>query len=211
MKNTRCLIAAATLALVFAASSVFAQPHGKGPGGQSGSFQGVIHSLFANHDKVKRSVELTDTGYRATTISEDKEVAKYLKRHVAQMESRLENGMGIRHWDPAFAELREHYDDMTIKVNDVDKGVSVDVVGKTPEAIKVAQNHAKIISGFVEKGNAQMHASHSRALGDGESDSGGQTKQMKCENCGSAKGGAGCQEGGSCGQAGKPCCAGQGR
>ena len=70
-----------------------------------GGFQDAIHQLFENHAKIKRAVEVTDTGYKSRTVSED------------------------------------------------------------PEAVKVAQNHARIVSGFVEKGPAQMHESHPRALG----------------------------------------------
>jgi hypothetical protein len=36
--------------------------------------------------------------------------------------------------------------------------------GKTPEAVKVAQNHARIVSGFLEKGPAPMHEKHARVL-----------------------------------------------
>lgn len=139
-----------------------AGPQGKGHGRGKGSddFRGVIHSLFAAHDKIDRAVELTDSGYRATTTSRDREVAALLQKHVAEMSERLDGGMSVRHWDPAFAELREHYDDTTVKIENIDGGVSVSVSGKTPAAIKVVRNHAAIVSGFVEKGSEEMHQTH---------------------------------------------------
>lgn len=182
--------------------------HRGGHGGPSGNFHSAIHSLFANHEKVERSVKLTETGYQATTISDDPAVAKTLKRHVAQMESRLEGGMGIRHWDPAYAELREYYEDIKFEVIDIEKGVRVNVIGKTPDAVKVAQNHAKIVSGFVEKGSVEMHASHSRALGGSGASAHGLAKMEKCEDCGSNKGDSQCAAG-KCQQGRKTCCAGK--
>lgn len=147
---------------------------GRGPGGRGGGsgggpgmggFQDAIHQLFENHAKIKRTVEVTDTGYKSRTVSEDPEVAKTLQKHVREMRERLGAGMMIRRWDPAFAELVEHYQDLEHDFKEVPGGVEMIARGKTPEAVKVAQNHARIVSGFVEKGPAQMHESHPRALG----------------------------------------------
>jgi hypothetical protein len=132
--------------------------HGKGRG--EGDFRGVIHSLFAAHEKIDRVVELTDSGYRAKTTSEDKAVAAHLQKHVAEMAARLDGGMSVRHWDPAFAEFREHYEDTSVEIENIEGGVSVSVTGKTPDAIKVVRNHAAIISGFVKKGSKEMHQTH---------------------------------------------------
>jgi hypothetical protein len=134
------------------------QGHGKGKGG--GDFQGVIHALFAAHETIDRVVEITDSGYRAKTTSQDKAVAALLQKHVAEMAARLDGGMSVRHWDPAFAEFREHYDDTTVVIDNIEGGVSVTVSGKTPAAIKVVRNHAAIVSGFVEKGSKEMHQTH---------------------------------------------------
>jgi hypothetical protein len=137
-----------------------AEPRGKGHGKGGGEFQGVIHALFAAHEKIDRVVEITDSGYRAKTTSRDKEVAALLQKHVAEMAARLDGGMSVRHWDPAFAEFREHYDDTTVVIDNIAGGVSVTVSGKTPAAIKVVRNHAAIVSGFVEKGSKEMHQTH---------------------------------------------------
>jgi hypothetical protein len=208
----------ATAVTLIASLSVFAGPpekgaesggKGHGHGGMSGDFQGVIHSLFAAHEKVNRAVELTDDGYRATTTSDNPEVAAMLKKHVAQMESRLEGGLGVRHWDPAFVELHEHYEDMSIKVENVEKGVAVSVAGTTPDAIKVAQNHAAIVSGFVKKGEEQMHATHAAVVTKAE-DASVPAKEGAggCESCkpGKSVASATCEEG-QCGKGNKPCCA----
>ena len=138
--------------------------HGGGPGG--GGFQDAIHKLFANHEKIKRTVETTDVGYKSKTTSDDPEIAKTLQKHVKEMRERLGAGMMIRRWDPAFAELVEHYKDIDHEFKEVDGGVEMVANGKTPDAIKVVQNHAKIVSGFVKLGPDEMHESHARALGE---------------------------------------------
>ena len=140
------------------------QGHGKGKGG--GEFQGAIHALFAAHETIDRVVEITDSGYRAKTTSQDKAVAELLHKHVAEMAARLDGGMSVRHWDPAFAEFREHYDDTTVVIDNIAGGVLVTVSGKTPAAIKVVRNHAAIVSGFVENGSKEMHQTHPAVIVD---------------------------------------------
>lgn len=138
----------------------------QGPGGGGlGGFQEAIHTLVANHTKINRTVEMTDTGYKSRTVSDDPEIARTLQKHVKEMRERLGTGMMIRRWDPAFAELVEHYKEIDHEFKEVDGGVEMIAKGKTPEGIKIAQNHARIVSGFVEKGPAQMQASHPTALG----------------------------------------------
>ena len=137
---------------------------GGGPGG--GGFQEAIHKLFDNHEKIKRTVEMTDSGYKSRTVSDDPEIAKTLQKHVKEMRERLGAGMMIRRWDPAFAELVEHYKDIDHEFKEVEGGVEMVAKGKTPDAIKVVQNHAKIVSRFAKLGPDEMHESHARALGD---------------------------------------------
>lgn len=205
-----CFLSLLILALA-SLSSVRASPPGKGHGQGGGEFRGVIHSLFAKHEDFIRKVELHEKGYRAETTSENPESAKLLQKHVAQMEERLEGGLSVRHWDPAFAELIAHYEDMTIEVKNIKGGVAVFVIGKTPEAIQVAQNHATIISGFIDKGESQMHATHAAVVAAAEVTKGEKSGAVVASACGCAKGkgtsegkekGTGCGKncGGSCGK-----------
>ena len=119
-----------------------------------------IHALFSNHDKVTRTVEKTDKGYVATTESDDPQVVAALREHVKQMSSRLESGLMVRRWDPAFAEYVAHYQDIKHKFEKTKKGVRMTVTGKTPEAVKVAQNHAAVISEFVKDGWSAHDRNH---------------------------------------------------
>jgi len=85
------------------------------------------------------------------------------------MSDRLESGLMVRRWDPAFAEYVGHYKDIKHKFAKTKKGVRMTVTGKTPAAIKVAQNHAAVISEFIKDGWKAHDRSHAAVMGAGES------------------------------------------
>jgi hypothetical protein len=124
-----------------------------------------IHGLFEAHGKIVRKVKVTENGYVSTTTSEDPKIAKILKNHVEQMQKRLDSGLRVRRWDPAFDEYVAHYKDIEITIKPIKKGIRVTAIGKTDDAIKVARNHAEVISAFVENGWDEAHAEHLSALG----------------------------------------------
>lgn len=153
------LIGVATLGLVLVQGPLTVRAQGMPPENRKN-----IHALFTNHDKVKRTVEKTEKGYVATTESDDPAVAAALREHVKQMGSRLESGLMVRRWDPAFAEYVAHYKDIKHKVSKTKTGIRITVIGKTPEAIRVARNHAAVISEFVQDGWKAHDRSHPAAL-----------------------------------------------
>lgn len=126
----------------------------------------LIHEMARAHEKITREVELTASGYRARTTSADPEIVAMLKAHVAYMKERLASGAMVRRWDPAFVELVAHHEDISAEIIDLDNGVEVQVTGATPAAVRVAQNHARIVNGFVNEGEAAVRRKHSRALVD---------------------------------------------
>lgn len=123
-----------------------------------------IHQLFNQHAKVTRSVTLTPQGYVAVTESTDPQVAAALREHVGQMEARMKSGRMVRRHDPAFAEFGRHYDDMTLVVEPTRTGLKVTVTGKTPEAIRVAQNHATVVTDFAAHGWEAHDRDHAAVL-----------------------------------------------
>jgi hypothetical protein len=141
---------------------------GRGPGGGGGPLppeaREQIHTLFSNHKKIRREVTETEHGYTALTESDDPAVAAALKKHVRQMEDRLEQGLMVRRWDPAFEEYVRHYKDMDTDFEKTDKGVRMTVKGRTPDAAKVARNHAKVVSAFVANGMDEHDVQHPKAL-----------------------------------------------
>lgn len=127
-----------------------------------------IHQLFHQHTNATRKVTFTKDGYVAVTETDDPKLAKVLREHVSQMRGRLRGGRMVRGWDPAFRELAEHYDDISHRVEATEKGLRITVRGKTPEAVKVAKNHAEIVSGFATQGWAAHDARHPRVVDSAE-------------------------------------------
>lgn len=119
-----------------------------------------IHALFENHAKIQRTVTPTKDGYVALTESDDPKVAKALQTHVTQMGDRLESGLRVRRWDPAFDEYVNHYADMDHQFEKTAKGVKMTVKGRTDAAAKVARNHASVVSAFVAHGWAEHDRRH---------------------------------------------------
>lgn len=157
MKTKLILLPVVALALFAAAPALKAQ-------GMPKELHDNIHALFDNHGKFTRKVDLTKTGYVALTESKDPKLAKILREHVSQMRDRLQSGRMVRRWDPAFPEFIAHYDDITHRVEATRDGLKITVTGKTPEAIKVAQNHANIVSDFAKNGWKAHDRSHPLAL-----------------------------------------------
>lgn len=118
------------------------------------------------HEELTREVKLLDDGYQATTTTKNKELAAKLKEHVAYMQKRLGSGAFVRRWDPAFVEMVQYHNQLATKVELLEEGMKVVVTGKTPEAIAVAQNHAKIVSQFAKQGYDAVREAHEPALKD---------------------------------------------
>ncbi len=124
----------------------------------------LIHQLARSHEKIQRQVTLTETGYEATTTSTDPVIAAALRAHVAYMQKRIAAGSMVRRWDPAYVEMIAHQKDLTLGVVELPNGLQVTMVGATPEAVAVAHNHARIVSGFVEEGPPAVRREHAPAL-----------------------------------------------
>jgi len=154
MKNHRHLLPT-TLLL-----ATLAHPFVVGAQGMPAEARANIHALFDGHATITRTVEVTKTGYIAVTESSDPEVATALRGHVNQMSKRLESGLMVRRWDPAFAEYVEFYAQIEHEFTPTDRGLKATVTGKTPDAIRVARNHAQVISEFVADGWVGHDRSH---------------------------------------------------
>lgn len=150
------LLAAIVLVAAFSATSCAQQA---GPGMPPAARE-QFHALFDNHAKIHRELKLTATGYTATTESNDPKVATALQKHVKQMQERLGSGLSVRRWDPAFAEYCDHYAEMDHRFTPTAKGVRMTVTGRNAAAIKIAQNHAKVVSAFAEQGWSEHGKKH---------------------------------------------------
>lgn len=116
--------------------------------------------LLQNHKKITRKVTEIDGGVETLTESDDPEIAAKIKEHVEWMEHRIANTKPIRMRDPLFAELFKHTDKIKMNHEDTDKGVRVVETSSDPYVAKLIQAHAKVVSGFVERGVAEAMKNH---------------------------------------------------
>jgi hypothetical protein len=124
----------------------------------------IIKYMAKHHEELIREVKLSKDGYEASTTTENEELARKLKQHFAYMEKRIGSGAMVRRWDPAFVELVKFQDQITTEVQYLDNGIRVTVTGNTPNGVKVAQNHARIVTGFTEKGAAAVREKHQAVI-----------------------------------------------
>lgn len=149
---------------VVCCAATFARPEFRGP--LPDEQKEIIHYLAEHHAALKREVKLTDHGYTAITTSENPDIVKKLLTHFDYMEKRLDSGAMVRRWDPAFEEMVEYYEQLETNVKKLENGIQVIVKGTTPEAVKVAQNHARIVSGFVNEGQTAVSREHTKVVED---------------------------------------------
>ena len=58
---------------------------GAGSGSATTAEMGVIHELIVNHDRIRRTVTNLPDGIRTVTESDDPQISRILKEHVASM------------------------------------------------------------------------------------------------------------------------------
>jgi hypothetical protein len=162
--NTHCHFALLSAAFLAVGTSLSGAP---GAQGMPPDARKNIHLLFNQHEEVRRTVTMTKDGYVSLTESDDPKVAGALKEHVRQMEDRLKGGLMVRRHDPAFAEFSEYYDQMTLVIEPTEKGLRVSVTGTTPAAVKVAQNHANVVTDFATHGWEGHDREHGAVLNAG--------------------------------------------
>ncbi|TWU44578.1 DsrE/DsrF-like family protein [Rubripirellula tenax] len=146
----------------------------RGPGGGQGMGRGVRHGnddrydedhevfqyLLQNHDQITRNVKELPDGVETLTESDVPEIAAKIKEHVEWMEYRIENTNPIRMRDPLFAEIFKHTDKIKMVRENTQKGVRVIETSDDAYVAKLIQAHAKVLTGFVERGFAEAMKNH---------------------------------------------------
>jgi hypothetical protein len=169
---------AATLGLGFTIAAAFAHPGGMGPGmmmqGMRGPMSGpmaggmqhgdasfqddmrLVHAMLFDHDKIKRNVANLPNGIRTTTESEDLQVARAIKSHVASMEKRLGEGRIFNLFSPTLPVLFENKDKISTVVETTQEGSIVTQTSSDPKVVAALQAHAVEVSELARDGMAAM-------------------------------------------------------
>ncbi|MFC2969350.1 hypothetical protein [Acidimangrovimonas pyrenivorans] len=129
-------------------------PHGPDRARRHRHDQQVFHTLLARHDEIAREVIELPDGVLARTTSEVPEVVALLHDHVAQMQRRLTEGFGLRHWDPAFREIFAAHNAVRMQVTRLADGVEVRQTSDDANIVLLLRAHAAAVSGFVHDGSA---------------------------------------------------------
>ena len=168
--------------LVTNTSARFRQGWGHGGGSQGNEGGGgmsnrdrmeLIHKLFDHRHDIHRDVgNIDDVGIEATTYSYDRDVGTWIQSHVYQMVSLMENGGWIRGWDDLFRHLFDHRHDHTMQVTNTteDGKYGVEVVQMVSSDVdddnerdciaKLIQDHAEVVTRFLERGRREMNKNH---------------------------------------------------
>lgn len=120
----------------------------------------VFQFLLTHHDKITRKVTELPNGVETLTESQDAEVAAKIKEHVKWMEYRVENTNPIRMRDPLFAEIFKHTEKIKMVHENTQQGVRVTETSDDPYVAKLIKAHAKVVSGFVDRGFAEAMKNH---------------------------------------------------
>jgi hypothetical protein len=118
-----------------------------------------IHDLFFNHDRIRRTVTNLPDGIRTVTESDDPQVAEVIKRHVAEMGKRVDEGRdpGLPIETPALRAIFRYKDKIKSAYEVTEKGVIVVQTSTDAAAVKVLQEHAAEVSDLVRRGMAAAH------------------------------------------------------
>src|SRR6266545_1671638 len=118
-----------------------------------------IRELFFNHDRIKRTVTNLPDGIRTVTESDDPQVAATIKKHVADMGQRVEEGRdpGLPIETPALHAIFRNKDKIKSTYEVTEKGVVVVQTSTDPTTVKALQDHAAEVSELAQRGMVAAH------------------------------------------------------
>ena len=136
--------------------------HGPGAAQGMGAMQGdmsTLHAMFADRDKIQRTVNMLSDGAEAFTESDDEAIADMLKEHVPAMEDRVLGNRPLppMTFHPIFVGLIKHAKDYTLTYEETDKGMKVKYQSDDPYVVMLVQEHAKLVSRFIKNGMEEIH------------------------------------------------------
>ncbi len=128
-------------------------------GNATASELGDIHEMLSNNDQIKRSVTNLPDGIRTVTESDDPEMAATIKKHVAEMGMRVEEGRdpGLPIESPALHAIFRHRDKIKTTYQTTEKGVVVIQTSADATAVKALQDHAAEVTDLARRGMVAAH------------------------------------------------------
>ena len=113
-------------------------------------------NLFNHHTEIHRTVEEIPGGVRTTTESNDPVLTAQLQAHVAAMYEHVRQGQEVTCMSSSLPTLFRNSGGYHRQLTITAKGVTVTETSGDPRLVKAIRDHAKEISGFIEKGMPAM-------------------------------------------------------
>lgn len=113
-----------------------------------------IHGLLINHDSINRTVTNLPDGIRTVTESDDPQVAATIKKHVADMGKRVDEGRdpGLPIESPALHAIFRDKDKIKTTYETTEKGIIVIQTSVDAGAVKALQEHAAEVTDLAQRG-----------------------------------------------------------
>jgi hypothetical protein len=118
-----------------------------------------IRDLFFNHESIKRTVTNLSDGIRTVTESDDPQVAATIKKHVAEMGKRVEEGHdpGLPIESPALHAIFRNKDNIKTAYETIEKGIVVVQTSTDAGTVKALQDHAAEVTDLAHRGMVAAH------------------------------------------------------
>lgn len=145
----RTLIASAVLAAAVATTAMAAPI---ASGAATNADMSLVHQLLFDHNKIQRSVTKLPNGIRTVTESDDPQVAKEIKDHVASMNQRLKNGEVFNVASHTLPTIFANSAKIYTEIEQTPKGVIVTQISTDPVTVAALQGHASEVSDLAQGG-----------------------------------------------------------
>jgi len=127
----------------------------------------VVHTLFVNHDRIKRTVTNLPNGIRTVTESNDPQIAALLKTHVGDMMKRVGagNDPGLPIESDALHAIFRDKDKIKTAVEITANGAVVVQTSDDAKVVAELQEHAAQVTDFAEQGMTALHTAMMNKFG----------------------------------------------
>ncbi len=116
--------------------------------------------LIEHRDSIHRTVKNLANGVETLTESDVDEVSEMIQVHVEAMHGRLENSNPIRMRDPIFRAVFTNANKIKMEIEHTDHGVRVTETSNDEYAVKLIQEHAKVVSLWIKNGYSELPKNH---------------------------------------------------
>lgn len=128
--------------------------HAAGPDAAEPGEMQDIRAMFMDNGAIRRSVENLPNGIRTVTESDDPRMAEVIRRHVAEMGQRVEEGRdpGLPIESPELRFLFEARARIVSRYEPTERGIIVVQTSDDPAVVAALQKHAADVSDLAERG-----------------------------------------------------------